>query len=464
MPVAMSTARWPLKQRHPVAVVFWDGQFALSFIKRMATQPQEFPKDAGYEEEAIIDFTAYVRAIQRAWRLIVAATVVGGALAFGYAHVQPLRYEGVTTLLVVPPSQGGAQVNPATFRAIVDNQSLASEVINELKLPQITPHKFLERALAVDEIRGTNIVKVRVTLGDPRLAAEASRRLAQKAILLAQQITQQDGASVQAQLKRYLGEATQRMQQAERELLEYKQRAQVDLVKRDAEAELKERADLLPLVIAIEGERARLATAENEIKRQQPVLQMGRAPAAEEALRRIQSAANPSPETDKAKEKDKGKPDPRNDPAQGEVDAQQLDLTNPFVNPVYQTLDFQIATSRIRIARLEREREEVMNVKKLGGKELSRLNELYRGEIEQARLQASYDLATKVHSELALRYEQSRTLPVGNTSQLQIVDQALPPDNPVARKRVPTAMLGAGIGFIGMALIALLWESRARMR
>ena len=54
----------------------------------------------------------------------------------------------------------------------------------------------------------------------------------------------------------------------------------------------------------------------------------------------------------------------------GEVDPQHLDLTNPFVNPVYQTLDFQIATSRTRIAALERERDELINVKKLGGKEL----------------------------------------------------------------------------------------------
>ena len=79
----------------------------------------------------------------------------------------------------------------------------------------------------------------------------------------------------------------------------------------------------------------------------------------------------------------------------GEVDSQHLDLTNPFVNPVYQTLDFQIATTRTRIAALERGRDELMNVKKLGGKELAQLNELYRREIEQARLQANFDLATK---------------------------------------------------------------------
>lgn len=416
----------------------------------------------------------YIVALQRWWLLIFVGALIGGVLAFWNASRRPLRYQGVTTLLVVPPAQpGGAQVNPATFRAIVENASLATQVIDELKLQGVlTPYGFLERALAVDEIRGTNIVKVKVTLADPTLAAEASRRMAQKAILLAQQITQQGGASIQDQLKGYLREAETRMQQAERELLEYKQRAQVELIKEDTDAQLKERGDLLPLVIAIEGERARLAAAENEIKRQQPVLQVGRATAAEEALRRVQSAANSQPDTDKRKADPKrgetdpkrSEPEPKKDPAEGEVDAQHLDLTNPFVNPLYQTLDFQIATSRTRIARLEKERDEVMNVKKLGGKELGQLSELYRREIAQARLQASYDLATKVHGELALRYEQSRSQPVGNSSQLQIIDQALPPDTPVARKRLQNGMLGAGMGFIITALIVLLWEGRSRIR
>jgi len=219
---------------------------------------------------------------------------------------------------------------------------------------------------------------------------------------------------------------------------------------------LKERAAQLPLVIEIEAERARLAAAENEIKRQQPILQTARTPAAEDALRRMQTPPDSTGDASKRGTAEKSAVD------KAAVDPQHLDLTNPFVNPVYQTLDFQIASSRTRIAALEKEREQVMNVKKLGGKELDQLSELYRREIELARLKAGYDLAAKVYADLGLRYEQSRTQPVGNTSQLQVIDQALPPDDPVARKRLQHGMLGAGMGFVGTALIALLWESRSR--
>lgn len=417
--------------------------------------------DRSPDEEDTIDLSRFVRASERRWKAVVVAAVLAGALGFVLASLRPLAYQGVTTLLVVPPSQpNGVQMNPATFRSIVENATLAKEVVEELKLQdRFTPQGFLERALGVEEVRGTNIVKVKVILADPNLAAEASRLLAQKAIVLTQQVNQQDGASIQGQLKNYLTDALQRFQTAEKALLAYKQSAQVDLVKEDTDAELKERGDLLRLTVDIAAEHARLAAAEREIKGHSPLLSAPRIPGAEEALRRTQPAAKSEvlPGTEETRR--------RTQPgAKGEVDSQHLDLTNPFVNPVYQTLDFQIATTRTRIAALEKERDHLTIVKKLGGKELTQLNELYRRQIEQARLQANFDLATKVYTDLAVRYEQSRTQPVGSTAQLQVVDGALPPDHPLSRKRLQYAAIGAVAGVVGTVLMVVLWENRSRRR
>jgi uncharacterized protein involved in exopolysaccharide biosynthesis len=431
------------------------------------------------EDASVVD--RYIWAIRRRWLLIAAGAVIGGIVGFSVASRQPLRYQGTTTLLVVPPSQpGGAPINPATFRAIVENATLAAQVIDELKLEDVyTPLRFVERALTVDEVRGTSIVKVNVTLDDPTTAAEASRRLARKAIALTQQISQQDGASIQAQLKDHLNDAHRRLQAAEKELLTYKQTAQVELLERDTDAQLEERDDLLRLVVNIEAERARLEAALAEIKRQQPLLSAARMPDAEAALRRAAAAAAVAeqkrepvrnPDADRKGEADrKGDTDPRRETdrkgetgREGEVDSQHLDLSNPYVNPVYQTLDFQIATTRTRIAALERERDELLNVRKIGGRELSQLSELYRRQIEQERLQANFDLATRVYDDLALRYEQSRTQPFGSTAQLQVIDEALPPDRPVARRRLQSAAFGGALGLAGLVLVVLLWETLAR--
>jgi protein tyrosine kinase modulator len=424
---------------------------------RMAIHPRQVPDDTEASQDAplwstrrdrsgdvdLVDVDWYVRAILRRWPLILIGLLLGGVLGFWYAARQPLTYEGVTTLLVVPPAQSsGAQINPATFRAIVENGTLAAQVIDELKLQGITAQGFVERALAVEEVRGTSVVKVKVFLPDPKLAADASRRLAQKAIALTQQITQQEGASIQEQLKNHLNDAQARLRTAEKELLTYKQSAQVDLIKGDTDAQLKERGGLISLMVEIEAERARLAAAETEIKRQQPLLSAPRTPGAEDALRRTQAASRGG--------------------AKGEVNSEHLDLTNAYVNPVYQTLDFQIATSRTRIAALEKQRDELINGRKLGGKELAELSELYRRQIEQARLQANFDLATRVYSDLAVKYEQSRTQPFGNIAQLQVVDAALPPDRPVSRRRLQYGVFGASVGLVGFVMLALLVEIRVR--
>jgi uncharacterized protein involved in exopolysaccharide biosynthesis len=397
-------------------------------------------------EESLVDIGRYVRAVQRRLLPIVILATIAAVLAFISAGRQQLMYEGVTTLLVVPAAQPlAAQINPATFRAIVENASLAAEVIDELKLrerlPQaggLTPHEFVDANLSVEEIRATNIVKVKVTMPDANLAAAASRRVAEKAIALTQQITQREGSSIQGQLKNHLDAAQDRLRSAEQELLAYKQRAQVDLIKGDADAQLRARADLLDLTVNIAAERARLAAAEAEITRQPKLLSTPRTPAAEDALRHVPGAPETGPD----------------------IDTRQLDLSNPYVNPVYQTLDFQIAMSRARVAALQKQRDELINVKKIGGKELAELSELYRRQIEQARLQGNYDLATRVYSDLSVRYEQSRTQALGNFAQLQIIDAAIPPDHPLSRHRVQEALFGASAGLFAGTLIVLVLATR----
>jgi uncharacterized protein involved in exopolysaccharide biosynthesis len=390
--------------------------------------------------EDTIELGWYLRGLKRHWRLAAVGTLVGGVLGFGFASIQPLRYEGVTTLLVIPPiPPNSAQINPATFRAIVENASLAAQIISELKLAEgenaLTPSTFVEDALRVEEVRGTNVVRVRVTLRDPRTAAEASRRLAAKAKALTQQVSPQDGAAIEGQLKNHLNDAQQQLASAERALLTYKQRVQVDVLKQDADAQLRERGELPRLLVEIEAEKARLASALTAIKEQQPLLIGARAPGTNTDASTVRTS-----------------------------DEQLNDRrpATPYMNPVYQTLEVQIATSRIRIAALETQREELVIVKKIGGRELELLRELYLRQVEQARLQANFDLATRVYNDLAMRYEQIRTQPPGATAQLTVIDEAQPADRPVSRRRRQYATYGAAAGFVLSVMLVPIWESRGR--
>jgi len=392
-------------------------------------------------DDDAIDLMWYGTVFRRRWKLMLGCAVAAAAIAWFVASGQRIRYEGVTSLLVVPPSKPGAtgtQATPATFRAILENASIAKQVVEELQLNgpphSLTPQSFLERAVVVEDEPGTNIIRVKVRLEDPTQAAEASRRIAGKAIALTRQLTEAEGVAVQEQLKVHLTEAATRLNTAERELLDYQQRAQLDLLKEDTKAMLGERGELLKLLIDIESEKARLQAAETELSKQKPTLTIPRAVGAEEALRR----------TDDTRE--------------------VLDPTNAFINPVYQSLDYQIAISRTRLAALEQQRRQLIEVKGIAGAELTKLSELYRRQIDLARLQTGFDLAKRVHSDLAVRFEESRTQAFGNSAQLQLVSDAILPDRPVSRRRAQWSALGFVVGLLAVGLVALVLESRTRQR
>lgn len=425
-----------------------------------------------------LDIHWYVEAIQRRWQWVLAASLIGALGAFAYATTRTILYEAVTTLMIAYPTRtaASAETSPQAFTTIVENASLASELVREIHLDQaphnLTPQGFLERALAVESVAGTSVLQLKVRLQDSALAAEASRRLAQKVIALTRSLSQQEGSTIQEQLKGHLDGAASRLEASEKELLAFQQQAQVELLKEDTQAMLDERGDLLKLVIAIESEKARLAAAEQEIKRQEPVLSVGRAVGGEEALRRFDAkrnadtppkAAAATAETRRqavtgAREDGGERPQGRDTSA----DAELLDLTNPFVNPVYQTLDFQIATSRTRLAALEQERRQLVDVRKLGGEAFSRLSELYRRQIDLARRQTNFDLAKKIHSDLSVRFEESRTAVLGTSPQLQLVDPAITPDRPVSRRRGLLTVVGLLTGFLAMSLIVLTREGWER--
>jgi uncharacterized protein involved in exopolysaccharide biosynthesis len=131
-----------------------------------------------------------------------------------------------------------------------------------------------------------------------------------------------------------------------------------------------------------------------------------------------------------------------------------LDLTNPYTNPVYQVLQYQISLSRTRLAALEARRQQLVGVQGLGGRELSSLGSLYPKEVEQQRLENEFDLTKSVYSEVSLAYERARLQGAGMSARLQLIDPALPSNQPLPRHRLLYGLMFAfAFGFT--ALIAL---------
>ena len=402
---------------------------------------------AGFDDSRLedeIDFGSYARFLIRYSIALVVCAAAGAVAGFLVAERRPTLYEAATTILA---RQGDAPVNIGAVRALVQNGTLASQVLRETGLDSppgtLSPQAFIADAVRVDEVPGTNFLKMIVTLPDPGKAAIASTTLARKAVDLSRQVSHDEGLAFRGRVKDQLEAAAQRLAEAEQRLLSYQNEAQVEVLRTDTESMLDQRTRLLKLLVDIDAEKGKLATAEQDIRNHKPTLSLRRSTASEQALRRAAGAENP----------------PAADSPVTTVDPETLDLTEPFVNPIHQTLALQIAMSRIRLAGLERERDRILSAEKLGRDRLSRLTDLHRRELELARLKGDYDLAKQVHAGLAVRYEQAPMESLNRMMILQVVDEAIPPDRPKAKPRTKAAALGAASAFVLAALAAMAWES-----
>ena len=343
------------------------------------------------------------------------------------------------------PAEAEAQTAPplTRFRLLAESNALASQIVKDFNLGDprfgLSPQRFRDRSLAVDEVRGTNLLRIRVRLGDPAIATSVCNSLATKLIDLQQQLDLGSAAIMADSLKDQLTQAERKLRTAEDRFEGYNAKAQVELTQEDANARLTQRGALVALLVDIEADRARLRAAEAEIKNYEPILTTPRLVGAEQALghQRANAEADASrrdlnASAERAERLDDGRVQARADDGaqatpgargsdstgsdQDERDARLkrdsqtreepgvVDTSNPLVNPVYSTLQYEIATTRTKLAGLERRRRELVDVLKIDGAELNRIAQLHQKQLEAARRRTDVDIARRIHGELSMRY------------------------------------------------------------
>ena len=92
------------------------------------------------------------------------------------------------------------------------------------------------------------------------------------------------------------------------------------------------------------------------------------------------------------------------------------------------------------------------------------LERLYRGEEELRRRDLDVRVAEKVFADLSDRYEQARLQVAGRSAELQVVDPALQPRQPVSWRDASVALvcgllgLVAATGVVSLAALVRSWR------
>jgi uncharacterized protein involved in exopolysaccharide biosynthesis len=182
---------------------------------------------------------------------------------------------------------------------------------------------------------------------------------------------------------------------------------------------------LVNLIVEIEGEKARLAKAQEQLSRTPRTISAAGRDGAN-ATMLVEQAAR------------------QNAPASGEAPV----LFDGVTNPVYTVLEYQVTTARNRIAQLERERDALVRLLNLSGSDMVQLRQLYTKRMELARLETEYELAQRIYIEVAARGEQTRIDAAGRATGLQMIEKAGKPSAPIPRNTllvVALAVLVSGV-------------------
>jgi len=394
--------------------------------------------DDEYEDE--VDLMKYVFALWRHRLAVTVMTLACGLAAFFVSWRTQPTYEA-TAQLVVSQSKVGELTSPAvstaSYKALLDNQSLALQILREFALDKppynIRVSSFRAGIVSSEVLRDTNVIVVKVRLPDAALAARVANRYVELSIGLAQRLSQEETVTARDIIKTQLDQSRQRLDQAEARLQAYKREAQVDLLKKDVDTLLGQRGDLLKLIVELEGEKARLAMAQEQLSQKDRIDTVKRSIDTDPAL---MEAARQNTKQD------------------GQI--LPLQLRNEFVNPVYESLDQVVATSKTRLSGLENQKIELVKVLKLDAPQIAQLSQLYAKEIELARLETEYDLAKKIYIDVASRYEQARVQVASRTAQLQLLDSALPPDRPLSRGVLMNTEIALAAGFM-LSMLGMLF-------
>jgi uncharacterized protein involved in exopolysaccharide biosynthesis len=388
-----------------------------------------------------VDLRRQLRLLHRHRVLIASCTVLGAVVALIVSFVIRRTYAADAALTISRSKIGeGTMVSDtlstANFRPLMESRAVASQVIKETHLDKapygISPTKFFGDVVEIEEVRNSSVLLVHGRLSDPELVATVVNLVADLGAATARRVSQQEAAQARDDIKLQLDEAKTRLDTVTAKLDASRTGAQLELVKKDVEAQLEQRGALLDLQINIEAEKARLSKAEQELASRQRI----------ETVRRT---IDTDPAFMEAARNADGKP----------KDLLTLQMKNEEMNPVYQELDKQIATSRTQLAALQRQQAQ-MTARKLDDPRFARLSEMYAKESEINRLEMERDLAKKVYEQVANSYESARLLVAGRSSGLQILTRAIPPDNPESRKVPRNVLIGALSGFLLSSLLVLV--------
>ena len=389
--------------------------------------------DGARADDVSAEIASQLRLLWRSRASIVVSVVVLGAIGGAVGLLRQRQYEASATIAVSAGrlgEQSPGLVPTEAWLPLLTTVAVQAKVVEAVKLPSVASVRSLASQVTVRTLPLTNLIRIVVRLDSPQDAATVANAYADHGVAAAAQLARIDVDTVQADLKTMLDRADEHLKQSEREYDTYRTGARFEMLDREVEALGAQRGELQDVVLNLESERARLSKLEAELKGRQPLTSLRQAVVDDPGVSQAVQARAPT-------------------------GVLGLEMTREMPNPVFENLDEEAAVTRARVAYLDQRRLRLAATVGLNGSQLTSLTMLYERESRLARLQSERELARRSYEAIATKYQGAQLAAVGRTSQLLVVDRAVPLDAALSRYVALQTLLGGMVGGLLASIVVL---------
>jgi len=189
-----------------------------------------------------LELRHYYRAIaKRAWLVLVLAALLAGGMYWRTVTL-PMRYEATATLLVTAPivqppvsAASGTQAQSASGGGRSGTGSI-QDIINLLSMRPVAERVTgtlglragqFQQGVRAEEVRGTNLIKVRASSTDPQISARLANTTTEQFIAYYRDVNRRDMREVRSFIERELANTRAQLDASDRSIQAFKERSGV---------------------------------------------------------------------------------------------------------------------------------------------------------------------------------------------------------------------------------------------
>lgn len=416
-----------------------------------------------YEE---ISLRELIETLIKGWKLIAIITAICVLVAGVYSFfiIDP-TYEAKSVLMasfatdkLVNISKNGDSVEGIlntistypvltiqTYKEQIKSPKILQQVIEDLNLSEKEITRVgLRDMIALEAIKDTNLIEIKVSSSDPELAANIANAMSTRFTEFVTDLSKQQASKSSKFLKAQIESEKSKLDEASLELKRIMAQPRgVDELASEQAAKLELLSEYKVGVVEKEVElnklKAGLAAAEEELKNTPQILVTNKSVSEDQLLGRIVSEKN----------------------NMSAAEASSITMKNEEINSVYLSLSSQVSNYKMDISEATKELELMKSKIDQTQKEIEKIqSELAEKRHELNLVQRNVDIAQGTYDAFLKKYEEIRvaeTTEMGE-STINIVSPALVPIRPVGPRKMLNVAIAGVLGIMLGVFIAFFKE------